>query len=151
VARERRPRLEFLPAAAPAAEDALRRAGFVNEARLPIMTCAPAQLREVARPGEVELDAVAGGDALREAAAVQNAAYGAPPATDADVARLEDTVAAGGIVGLAREGERSRRRVGPGRRSERRACGARRRRGPAAVAAPRDRRRADRRSRPGGV
>jgi ribosomal protein S18 acetylase RimI-like enzyme len=112
VARERRPRLEFLPAAAPAAEDALLRAGFVTEARLPIMTCAPAQLREVARPGEVELDAVAGGDALREAAAVQNAAYGAPPATDADVARLEDTVAAGGIVGLAREA--SGRAVGSG-------------------------------------
>jgi ribosomal protein S18 acetylase RimI-like enzyme len=67
------------------------------------MTCTPSQLREVAPPPEVELAAVAGGDALREAAEVQNAAYGAARATDADVARLEDTVADGGVVGLARE------------------------------------------------
>jgi ribosomal protein S18 acetylase RimI-like enzyme len=76
------------------------------------MTCAPAGLREVAPPREVELGAVAGGDALREAAEVQNAAYGAGPATDADVARLQDTVAGGGVVGLAREA--SGRAVGSG-------------------------------------
>jgi ribosomal protein S18 acetylase RimI-like enzyme len=111
VARERLPRLEFLPAAAPVAEDALLRAGFVTDARLPIMTCAPAQLRELAPPRDVELGAAAG-DALREAAAVQNAAYGGSPATDADVARLAETVAAGGVVGLAREA--SGRAVGSG-------------------------------------
>jgi ribosomal protein S18 acetylase RimI-like enzyme len=102
IRRGRRPRLEFLPAAAPAVQDALLQAGFTTEARLPIMTCAPSQLREMTPPGEVELGTVAGGDALREAAEVQNAAYGAARATDADVARLEDTVADGGVVGLAR-------------------------------------------------
>jgi ribosomal protein S18 acetylase RimI-like enzyme len=112
VGRGRRPRLEFLPAAAPAVQDALLRAGFVAEARLPIMTCVPSQLRELAPPGEVELNTVAGGDALREAAEVQNAAYGAAPAADADVARLDDTIAAGGVVGLAREA--SGRAVGSG-------------------------------------
>lgn len=41
-------------------------------------------------------------DELRDAAEVQNAAYGAPRATNADVVRLRGVVAAGGIVGLAR-------------------------------------------------
>jgi ribosomal protein S18 acetylase RimI-like enzyme len=103
VRRGRQPRLEFLPAAAPAVEAALTRAGFVTDARLAIMTCAPAQLREPAPPPDVELDVAVQAGGLREAADTQNAAYGAPEATPADVARLEGTVAAGGIVGIARE------------------------------------------------
>jgi ribosomal protein S18 acetylase RimI-like enzyme len=103
VRRGRLPRLEFLPAAAPAVEAALIRAGFVADARLPIMTCTPAQLRETAPPPGVELDVAVETGALREAAATQNAAYGAPEPTPADVARLERTVAAGGVVGLARQ------------------------------------------------
>jgi GNAT superfamily N-acetyltransferase len=67
------------------------------------MTCTPAQLREPAPPPDVELDVAVQAEALREAAETQNAAYGAPAATQADVARLEGTVAAGGIVGIARE------------------------------------------------
>lgn len=103
VRRGRLPRLEFLPAAAPAVEAALTRAGFVTEARLPLMTCTPAQLRETAPPPGIELEVAVQADALREAAETQNASYGAPEATQADVARLERTVAAGGLVGVARE------------------------------------------------
>jgi hypothetical protein len=77
VRRARRPRLEFLPAAAPAVEAALIRAGFVTEARLPIMTCLPAGLREAAPPPGVAMEGAVGDEALREAAEVQNAAYGA--------------------------------------------------------------------------
>lgn len=37
----RAPRLEFLPATAPAAEEALLATGFGIELRMPVMTCAP--------------------------------------------------------------------------------------------------------------
>jgi len=43
--RDRVPRLEFLPAAMPAVEPALLAAGFVADARLPIMTCDDHRLR----------------------------------------------------------------------------------------------------------
>lgn len=101
--RHRLPRLEFLPGAAPAAEAVLVEAGFVTEGRLPIMTCAPAQLRELPPPPGIRLTVAAGSDALRQAATIQNTAYGAPEPTDADVARLQHTIDAGGVVGLAQE------------------------------------------------
>ncbi len=103
VRRGRLPRLEFLPAAALEAEATLLQAGFVTEARLPIMICAPTQLRELAPPPGIRLDVAVGSDALGQAAAIQNAAYGAPEPTATDVARLERTVEAGGVVGLAHE------------------------------------------------
>jgi len=102
VRRKRLPRLEFLPAAAPAVEAVLLAAGFVTDARLPMMTCTSAQLRQSPPPPAVEILIVAERDTLREAAAVQNAAYDAPVATEADIVRLEHTVAAGGTVALAR-------------------------------------------------
>jgi hypothetical protein len=102
VRRARVPRLEFLPAAAPAVEAALIRAGFATQARLPIMTCFPEGLREAPPPPDVTVDVAVDDGGLREAAAIQNAAYGAPPATKANVVRLERAVAAGAIVGLAR-------------------------------------------------
>jgi ribosomal protein S18 acetylase RimI-like enzyme len=105
VRRARLPRLEFLPAATPAVEGALIEAGFVTEARLPIMTCSPWELREAPAPRGVSVEVAVGDGALREAAEVQNAAYGAPRATEADVVRLERAVAAGAIVGLARHGD----------------------------------------------
>lgn len=104
--RARRPRLEFLPEAAPAVAAALMSAGFVTEARLPIMTCSAGDLRAVAPPPGVVLEVVSGDAALREAAGVQNAAYGGPAPTQADITRLEHTVTAGGVVGLARVGSR---------------------------------------------
>jgi len=101
--RNRLPRLEFLPAAAPAAEAALLQAGFVTEDRMPIMTCVPAQLRELPPPPGIRLAVAVGSDALRQAVAIQNTAYGAPEPTAADVARLQHTIDAGGVVGLAQE------------------------------------------------
>ncbi len=70
--RNRLPRLEFLPAAAPAAEAVLLQAGFVTEDRLAIMTCAPAQLRELSPPPGIRLTVAVGNDALRQTAAIQN-------------------------------------------------------------------------------
>lgn len=103
--RERLPRLEFLPAAAPAVEPALLSAGFVTEARLPIMTCTTAQLRQASPPRGVDVVMVTAREGLREAAEVQNAAYDAPEPTEADIVRLERTVAAGGVVALARHAD----------------------------------------------
>jgi GNAT superfamily N-acetyltransferase len=101
--RHRLPRLEFLPATAPAVEAALLQAGFSTDDRLPIMTCAPEQLRELPPPPGITLAVAVGNEALRQAAAIQNTAYGAPEPTAADVARLQHTIDAGGVVGLAQE------------------------------------------------
>lgn len=151
VRRGRLPRLEFLPAAAPAAEAALLQAGFVTQARLPIMTCAAAQLRELAAPPGITLDMAVGSDELRQAAAVQNAAYGAPEPTTADVARLQRIVDAGGLVGLAQTVGWWRRGVRVDRRCERGHCRARRRRCPARLASTRDRHCAGHQPQPQGV
>jgi len=101
--RNRLARLEFLPATAPAAEAALLQAGFVTEDRLPIMTCAPAQLRKLPAPFGISLTIADGSDELHQAASIQNASYGAPEPTAADVERLQRTVDAGGVVGLAHD------------------------------------------------
>jgi len=101
--RNRLPRLEFLPAAAPAAEAVLLQAGFVTEDRLAIMTCAPTQLRELPPPPGIRLTVAVGNDALGQAAAIQNTAYGAPEPDAADIARLQHTIDAGGVVALAQE------------------------------------------------
>ena len=49
------PRLEFLPATAPAAEEALRDFGFREELRTTVMTCAAEDAFVVEPPGEVQL------------------------------------------------------------------------------------------------
>ncbi|MGK5556856.1 GNAT family N-acetyltransferase [Actinomadura kijaniata] len=100
VARSRKPRLEYLPGAAPRVEAALLDAGFAVEARLPIMMCPEA----VAPPVDVELRLARSDADLRAVAEVQNAAYGAPAATEHDVARLRATVEGGGLVAGAFDG-----------------------------------------------
>lgn len=59
------PRLEYLPAEAPAVEDALLAAGFEVELRTPVMRCTPDELAEVETPDQVTLDQL-GPDATRE-------------------------------------------------------------------------------------
>jgi hypothetical protein len=74
--RERKPRLEYLATVCPRVEPALLDAGFGVEARLPVLTCVP------------------------EDATVATV-YGAPEATEHDVARLRGTLDRGGLVALA--------------------------------------------------
>jgi GNAT superfamily N-acetyltransferase len=105
LGRERLPRLEFLPAAAPAVLPALLSAGFVADARLPIMTCTESELRATPPGACHEVAIVAERETLREAAAVQNAAYDAPQPGEADIARLQRTIADGGSVAIARNGD----------------------------------------------
>jgi predicted GNAT family acetyltransferase len=102
--RGRLPRLEFLPAAAPAVEAALLAAGFATEARLPIMTCTAEDLRACRPPPLVTISTVTARDALRDAACVQSAAYAAQ-SSEADVARLERTAGSGGHVAVARHAD----------------------------------------------
>jgi GNAT superfamily N-acetyltransferase len=103
-AHDRVPRLEYVPAAAPAVEDALSRAGFVVEGRPPLMACRPGEAIEPPQvPGVAVTLVTADGDLL-DVAVAQNAAYGEPePAGPADVARLRSTVDGGGVVALARD------------------------------------------------
>jgi GNAT superfamily N-acetyltransferase len=103
TARGRTPRLKYLPGLCPAVEPALLAAGFTAERRLPVMTCAPGEVHEVATPPGIDLLLVHTEDQLRAAAEVQNEAYGVDITEDADVARLRGVVASGGLVALARD------------------------------------------------
>lgn len=102
--RQRTPRLEYLPGVAPVVEAALLAGGFAVEARLPVMACAPGELRRVPTPSGIELVTPVSDAALLAAVTVQYQAFGDPtPVTDADVASLRDSIKAGGLVVLALE------------------------------------------------
>ena len=99
--RNRRPRLELIPQNAPALVEYLIAEGFQAEGSLPVMICTAKDLiRQETSDFAISLATTEA--QLREAAQVQNAAYGEGPATPADLARLQRTVAAGGAVVLAR-------------------------------------------------
>jgi GNAT superfamily N-acetyltransferase len=101
--RGRLPRLEYLPAVAPAAEAVLLAGGLLVEARLALMTCSPGELVDVAVPDGVELVLPVSGAELLAVAAATAEAFGepAPRADGAD--RLRASLDAGGIAVLARD------------------------------------------------
>jgi GNAT superfamily N-acetyltransferase len=102
-ARERKPRLEYIPSVAPTVEAALLEAGFEIEGRLPLMTCATPRF-EV--PAGIELVSPTTEEEFRGVAAVQAEAYGeSDPLQDSAVAGLRRTADAGGVVVLARSAE----------------------------------------------
>jgi hypothetical protein len=99
--RGRTPRLEYVPALAPAVEAALLAAGFGAESRLPLMVAG--SVRELAVDG-IELVEAASDDDYRAVAAVQWEAYeeqGEAPQRVADGLRRSSD--AGGVVLLARD------------------------------------------------
>ncbi len=101
-ARERSPRLEYIPLVAPAVEPTLLDAGFAVEGRLPLMTCGPEEAR-IAVPDGIELLAPSTPDEYRGAAEVQWEAYEEPEAMPDDAGdRLRRTAENGGVVVLAR-------------------------------------------------
>lgn len=103
-ARGRTPRLEYVPAAAPAVEGVLREAGFVVEGRPPLMACRPGEMVKPPAVDGVTVAVVAADGDLHDVADAQHAAYGEPePPGPADVARLRATVDCGGVVVLARD------------------------------------------------
>jgi ribosomal protein S18 acetylase RimI-like enzyme len=104
--RARVPRLEYIPQLAPAVEAVLVAAGFQVEGRLPLMICARAEDVQRTAVDGIELVAPASEEDYRGAASAQWEAYGeqGPPAQRA-VDSLRRSVAAGGVVVLARDSE----------------------------------------------
>jgi ribosomal protein S18 acetylase RimI-like enzyme len=101
LARDRTPRLEYLPVLAPAVEPALLAAQFAVESRLPLMVVR--DVRELAA-ADIELLEPASADEYRAVAAVQWEAYeeeGEPPPRVAS--GLRRSAEAGGVVLLARD------------------------------------------------
>jgi ribosomal protein S18 acetylase RimI-like enzyme len=104
----RMPRLEYLPATAPAAEAALLAAGFEVELRTPVMTCTPQQLQHAPSPATLErLNAISPPDVVRAMIHVQQRAFGDEPDPGepgllklpiAVAARVEGEVVGGGMA-----------------------------------------------------
>lgn len=100
--RERLPRLEYMPVAAPAVERSLIDAGWAPEGRLPLMILSTHAAVRAEMPADVELvDPVTDAELLATVAA-QNEAYGGRPPGPDEGANLRRTIEAGGRVVLAR-------------------------------------------------
>jgi GNAT superfamily N-acetyltransferase len=102
--RARVPRLEYLPALAPAVEAALLDGGFALERDIPLMTSAPGSTPDLAPPDGVELVAPVTDDELMAGVAVADAAFGEPGGRGPDdLARTRRMLDAGGLAVFARE------------------------------------------------
>jgi ribosomal protein S18 acetylase RimI-like enzyme/uncharacterized damage-inducible protein DinB len=103
--RDRTPRLEYVPDAAPDVEPALVAAGFTAEFRSPVFGCVRGDSSDRQPPEGITFALVTTDDDLLDAVRVQHAAYDEPaPAGAKDVQRLAALTARGGIVVLARDG-----------------------------------------------
>lgn len=113
AAHERRAAFEYLPACAPGVEPLLLDAGLQVTRRIPLMTCPPERVAELAPPDGVTI-ALATADTsqalAREIRGVQHAAFGIPdvPVTDEDVVRLRSSEADGGVFAYASDDEEDR-------------------------------------------
>jgi len=101
--RGRRPRLEYLPSLAPEVEPALLAHGYTVELRTPLMTCT--EVDAGGEPEGVEVRLVESDDDIRAAVTAQDEAYGElGSADDARVGRVRESLEAGGLLVLARDG-----------------------------------------------
>ncbi|HWH95177.1 MAG TPA: GNAT family N-acetyltransferase [Baekduia sp.] len=103
--RERVPRLEFLPKAAPAVEGALLAGGFTVEARLAVMTCGVVDVVDLMPAPGITIVVPETDDDLRGMRAAQHAAFGmpAPAGDDGEIDRQRASLAAGALALLARD------------------------------------------------
>jgi GNAT superfamily N-acetyltransferase len=88
--RDRLPRLEFLPAVAPAVEAALLRGGFELEGRLPVMTCAPSRAVDLPPPDGIVIERPETAEDVRGLLTAQHVAFGEPAPNDEAVARAAE-------------------------------------------------------------
>jgi hypothetical protein len=102
---ERLPRLEYLPGLAPAVEPALLAAGFSVEDRLPLMECPRDGIGAVDQPAPAGITLLfpATDEEHLGVATAQAEAFGEEPPTEAEIARLRERIAAGGIAVYARD------------------------------------------------
>ncbi|GAA2209506.1 GNAT family N-acetyltransferase [Nonomuraea monospora] len=113
--RSRVPRLEYVPQTSPGVEAALLAAGFVAEGRYPLLVCPPEAVVGAPVSARVEVRLVSDDAALWEVARVMNEAFGAPEASEHDVARLRRVLDGGGLVAAAvQDGENGGEVVGSG-------------------------------------
>jgi predicted GNAT family acetyltransferase len=98
--RGRRPRLEYIAAAAPDVEPALQARGFTVEDRYPILICTGDRLREIGSPG-VDITLATADSDIVAAAEVGAEAYGNDDTNPEPLRRL---VAQGGALAIARAG-----------------------------------------------
>jgi len=103
--RDRMPRLEFMPAVAPAVEDALAAGGFAVEAHLAVMTCAAADAVDLLSPRGIAIETPITDDDLRGMRIAQHSAFGVeePDVDEGEVGRQRASMAAGSRMVLARD------------------------------------------------
>jgi ribosomal protein S18 acetylase RimI-like enzyme len=102
--RERKPRLEYIAASAPAVEPALLSAGFVTEDRPALMACPQGAERPFLAPQGMILVWPSSDNDLLAVMAVQREAFGdATPTAPGDLAIMRAAIERGSIVVLARE------------------------------------------------
>jgi GNAT superfamily N-acetyltransferase len=100
--RGRKPRLEYLPGAAPAVEPALLAHGYMPEGRLTVMAITSGAVHPCPVPAGFELLQPSTDDELLALKLAQNEAYGDPPPDDSAVERERAFLARGGLAVLAR-------------------------------------------------
>jgi ribosomal protein S18 acetylase RimI-like enzyme len=100
VRRRRKPRLEYIAAAAPEVEAALSACGFAAEKRYPILTCLDGEVRDL--PGVDVVEARADADIVAAAEALCEAYGNDAPYPDPLRRMLEQ----GGVLAIVRDGGR---------------------------------------------
>lgn len=101
-AHDRLPRLEFLPAWAPAVEPALLDAGFTVESRTPVMACGADGLLAPKPVDGLRIAEPVTADEFTAAAAVQHSGFGGEGGPeDGEIAWLRGATAGGGVSALA--------------------------------------------------
>lgn len=89
------PALEFLPGVAPSAERQLLEYGFIETARLPLMTADGGEIVDLSTPAGVILEPPADARALAEMVRVQHDVFGDEDPPEAQIERLRAGLAAG--------------------------------------------------------
>ncbi len=97
-----RPRLEYLPAAAPAVERALVACGYAPEGRLTVMVVTPDEVRPAPAPAGFDLLEPRSDEELLALKIAQNEAYGDPAPDDRAIEGERAFLARGGLAVLAR-------------------------------------------------
>lgn len=96
------PRLEYIPESAPLAEERLRAAGFIEEARLPLLGADAASIVDLPSPDGIGVVQPRDDDQLLAMVAMQDAVFGESDAQGPQaVIRVREYMAAGALAAVA--------------------------------------------------